>query len=419
MLLCEIPTQNENNPARYAIPKHLVELLKMFDGEREPQAIVEEYERAHPGSFPASKLRWLVYQYWLPKGLLVDTAVAYEHLEPPPNWRRGYLYLKVGLLSQRTVAKFTALLSWLFMWPVFFSLLPVFVITHVLFYTMVMPHYHFNLNSITGYDFFVLSTITSVFGLFHELGHASALCHYGSKRTSIGWGLYIIFTVFYTDLSDSWRFKRVERAMVDLGGIYFHCVSLILLLAATFLTGWPMLVYCFFFIDLQIASSFNPFLRMDGYWLIADLFGITDLRKQSLGMMERLGRRLIRSKSAPVYPVVPLKPIANAFLTVYSIFGIGFFLYLYKIMFFQIVFRLLPMYPKMAMEFWHTLMTTPGYVFTLLNLFTGILWKTFALFGLFLFAWRLLQGFLKAVARARRNHALSLERSAGAAEEAR
>ena len=57
---------------------------------------------------------------------------------------------------------------------------------------------------------------------FHECGHAAA-CRYGGARPGrIGIGIYLVWPVFYTDVTDSWRLSKPGRLRTDLGGVYFN-----------------------------------------------------------------------------------------------------------------------------------------------------------------------------------------------------
>ena len=58
------------------------------------------------------------------------------------------------------------------------------------------------------------------------------------------------------------------------------------MLSLFFVTGSPILIYFFLFNDLIMFRTMNPFLRMDGYWLVADLFGIYNLREQSTKLIK-------------------------------------------------------------------------------------------------------------------------------------
>lgn len=70
-------------------------------------------------------------------------------------------------------------------------------------------------------------------GLFHEFGHASALRYGGGKGRGMGAGIYLIYPVFYTDVTDSYRLGRWARVRVGLGGIYFNLIFALGVLALT------------------------------------------------------------------------------------------------------------------------------------------------------------------------------------------
>ena len=60
---------------------------------------------------------------------------------------------------------------------------------------------------------------------FHELGHAAACRYGGAEPGAIGVGVYLVFPVFYTDVTDSYRLGRAGRVRTDLGGLYFNSWS--------------------------------------------------------------------------------------------------------------------------------------------------------------------------------------------------
>lgn len=120
---------------------------------------------------------------------------------------------------------------------------------------------------------FAVDTITR---LFHELGHASALRRAGARHGTIGFALYVFFPVYYTDVSHAYRLNRLQRIRVDLGGIYFDLISIIVLYTAYRFTGYAPLILMITLIGLGILRQFTPFIRFDGYYLIADLMGVPD-----------------------------------------------------------------------------------------------------------------------------------------------
>ena len=53
-------------------------------------------------------------------------------------------------------------------------------------------------------------------------GHASASARYGVPARDIGFGLYLIYPVFYNDVTSAWRLPRRQRVVIDLAGTFFQ-----------------------------------------------------------------------------------------------------------------------------------------------------------------------------------------------------
>jgi len=125
-----------------------------------------------------------------------------------------------------------------------------------------------------GYGLFLLSL------LFHELGHASAVARYGAKPSDIGFTMYLIYPAFYSDVTATWRLQRWQRVVVDLGGMYFQFAVGTLYAAIYALTGEGAFWAAYLMIFYGSLFSLNPIFKFDGYWLVADLLGVTNLEDQ-------------------------------------------------------------------------------------------------------------------------------------------
>ena len=114
-------------------------------------------------------------------------------------------------------------------------------------------------------------------GFFHELGHAAGTRYSGASPGVMGFGIYLAFPAFYTDLTDSYRLNRRGRLRSDLGGVYFNAVLIVAAAETYLLTRFsPLLV----FIVLSQAAAlyqFLPFIRLDGYYIMSDLIGVPNL----------------------------------------------------------------------------------------------------------------------------------------------
>lgn len=123
---------------------------------------------------------------------------------------------------------------------------------------------------------FILSAI------IHELGHASAVARNGMAPGHIGFGLYWCFPAFYTDVNAAWKLAPNKRVMVDLGGIYFQLIFLILLTPLAFfgpMIGSVRLLLVFSL--YSVLQNLNPVFKMDGYWILADLAQLPNLHART------------------------------------------------------------------------------------------------------------------------------------------
>lgn len=125
--------------------------------------------------------------------------------------------------------------------------------------------------------FLAVAGLTLVSLLFHEFGHASA-CRYGKAKPGvIGFGLYLIFPSLYTDVTDVYRLSRAARLRVDLGGVYFNAIFILILAGCYAATGNPLFLAAVFLDNFQILQQLFPLVRMDGYFILGDLAGVPDL----------------------------------------------------------------------------------------------------------------------------------------------
>jgi putative peptide zinc metalloprotease protein len=144
----------------------------------------------------------------------------------------------------------------------------------------------------------------------HELGHAAA-CRYGGARPGeIGFGLYLVFPAFYTDVTDSYRIGRVGRVRTDLGGLHFNVLTVLVLAGAHLVTGSGVLFLTALVLQVQMLQQLIPVVRFDGYYVLSDLAGVPDL-------FARVGP-VLRSLR-PGHPVDPrvseLRPRTRRFVT--------------------------------------------------------------------------------------------------------
>jgi putative peptide zinc metalloprotease protein len=155
--------------------------------------------------------------------------------------------------------------------------------------------------------------------LIHELGHASACVRYGAEPNEIGFTIYMIWPAFYNDVSNAWQLRRWQRVVVDLGGIYFQLVVAGGYAVAYILTNWEPLKMVVLIIVGSFLFSLNPIFKFDGYWMVADALGITNLDQQRWRILRHLLSRFIGRSVKPL--PWPSKTVAT--LATYTFLSLG------------------------------------------------------------------------------------------------
>ncbi|HLG13551.1 MAG TPA: hypothetical protein VJH03_03375 [Blastocatellia bacterium] len=141
--------------------------------------------------------------------------------------------------------------------------------------------------------------------LFHEFGHAAAVSKFGGSPGKIGFGLYVLLPSFYADVSEVWRFRRKQRMVVDLGGIYFQQLVFAMFAGLAVLTSAPEYFAVCYFIDFMALLNLNPVFHFDGYWFLVDYLAMPDLYRTSLSYI----RNSLKKVFVPSHPVEPLRQL--------------------------------------------------------------------------------------------------------------
>ena len=261
---------------------HLSGLLylvaSLLDGRRHHADIAEAVAAASGRPVDADNIAYLVNHKLQPLGLIRDPsdtcerpvaaakpllALRYRTKVIPPSFHRRVTLGLRPLFRLPVVISFLALLGAFNVW------LGV-GLRHQVSSAVRQVLFHPGL--------FLLVTVLIVFsGAFHELGHATAARYAGACPGAMGIGLYLIWPVFYTDLTDAYRLNRRGRLRTDLGGIYFNAILIVFAGGAYLATGFGPLLVFVATSELAVVYQFLPFIRMDGYYMVSDLIGVPNL----------------------------------------------------------------------------------------------------------------------------------------------
>lgn len=143
----------------------------------------------------------------------------------------------------------------------------------------------------------LLLVVFSVTKILHELGHAMSCRHFGGECHELG-VMFLVFTpCLYVNVSDAWMLpNKWHRIAISGAGMY---VEMILASIATFLWWFsePGLLNALCLNIMVVCSvttvlfNGNPLLRYDGYYILADLVEVPNLRQQAMALIKQYSGR--------------------------------------------------------------------------------------------------------------------------------
>jgi putative peptide zinc metalloprotease protein len=210
-----------------------------------------------------------------PLGLLVNP----DGSQPEVRKHEGFLQLnmRTGVVPPRVVRMITSIFRPLFLPPVIVAALLALVAFDIWFFFVQ------GVGESIRETLYSPATMLLVLGLvvlsaaFHESGHATG-CRYGGADPGVmGAGIYLVWPVFYTNVTDSYRLSKGGRLRVDLGGVYFNVLFLLATAGVYFLTRFEPLLLVILVQHLEMLRQFMPFVRLDGYYVVSDATGVPDL----------------------------------------------------------------------------------------------------------------------------------------------
>ena len=273
----------ERNQQFLQVSELLYRVLEQIDGTRRVAEIARAVTITSEWTLEPEHVQHLISTKLQPLGLVVDSGGQVAVPQDSTTSALGAplrLHMRMRMIPPRVVERLTDVLQYAYA-PVL--LIPILAL---------IAFAHWWLYSVSGVQSGVQGSLTQpgalaavlvlaiAAGLFHELGHSAALKYGGGKPRGIGFGLFMIFPAFYSDVTDSYRLGRAARIRTDLGGIYFHMIFAAGLIGISARTDNQFLLAAAILFNIEALRQFIPFVRLDGYWLLADLTGVPDFFSQ-------------------------------------------------------------------------------------------------------------------------------------------
>ncbi len=169
----------------------------------------------------------------------------------------------------------------------------------------------------------LLAAVLGCTKVLHEFGHGLTCKHFGGECHEMGVMILVLTPCLYCNVSDSWMLpSKWRRAAIGFAGIY---VEVLLAAIATFIWWFtkPGLInnICLNIMFISSVSTIlfnaNPLLRYDGYYVLADLMEIPNMRQKASSITSRKMGEWFLGLEYPPDPFLPQKN--QLFFTVFTI----------------------------------------------------------------------------------------------------
>jgi hypothetical protein len=298
----------------------LYHLASLLDGERDTTTVAAELSQRIGRRVTAEEVETIVEQKLAPLGILVPPGLPTFGFEmgaggafgaPPPVAPDAALGImgRLPLVPGRIFEPLANTAKHLYNPWLAVPILAAIVFAHVYAYTQLAPQMvTFNPLTISPLVLLLVLLAVQVVIPWHELGHAAAARHFGARHGPMGVGLMGMGIVAYVDVGDVWRLPRRQRLVVDLGGVYFQSMSIIVCALWAWATANPSALWIVLAMDLAMLMNLNPLFKLDGYWAVSDATGIPNLH-------HRVGEQLgcfVASNLLRVGRVLHLRPLQQS-----------------------------------------------------------------------------------------------------------
>lgn len=280
-----LPTYRAELPdgRHFQLNEQLYHLLECLRSPIKSSDVYTSFQQRTDETIPEEDVTQICQQLTKQGLLSVDGRPVAETAKPEKQKSFLELHWKRDIFSPEQLHPITNRLQYLFTRPVAVLGLAVALLVHVMAFRELGFPPRLEMTSISWPILYAIMLITT---FIHELGHLSACRRWACPHGAMGFGLYFFSPVFFADVTSTWRLKRWQRIVVDLGGIYLELLSIPILWVLFLLTDDYTYLMAIVATDMVILSNLEPFMKLDGYWLLSDA-GIPNLHLRMMDIIKQ------------------------------------------------------------------------------------------------------------------------------------
>ena len=366
-------------------------ILKMLDGASSLDDIKKKFER----NFSPQKITYQELQDFIGmlhrSGLVVSSEIGQgaQLRKRGVERRRKERFAQLsnvlairykGIDPERILSRLYPYVAWFFS-PVCFALCLLLGFSALTLITVQFDVFRARMPAFQEFfgpsNWLLLAVVLGCTKVLHEFGHGLSCKHFGGECHEMGVMLLVLTPCLYCNVSDSWMLpNKWHRAAIGAAGMY---VELMLASTATFLWWFtePGMInhLCLRIMFISSVSTVlfnaNPLLRFDGYYILADVIEIPNLRQKASSVLNHYLCTWCLGMEMPEDPFMPKRN--QAFFAMYTIAAV-----MYR---WFIVIAILLMLNKIFEPYGLQVLGRMVAVFALFGLVVMPLWKLWKFFS--------------------------------------
>ena len=157
----------------------------------------------------------------------------------------------------------------------------------------------------------LLSVVLFFTKVLHEFGHGLSCKVLGGECHELGVMILVLTPCLYCNVSDSWMLpSKWKRAGIGIAGVFVECTLASIATFVWWFTKENTLHYlCLNIMFISsistIVFNINPLLRYDGYYILADLLEIPNLRQKAPKIMSQKAQEWFLGMETQEDPFLP------------------------------------------------------------------------------------------------------------------
>lgn len=225
---------------------------------------------------------------------------------------KNYLFFRVPLIRpEALLARLAPLFAWLFT-PRFWWGMGALTLLGAFLVSRRWDEFTHTFSGYTGVGAVLGIGLSLGFAkVLHEMGHALTAHRFGCRVPAMGVAFLVLMPVLYTDTNDAWKLpSRRQRLLIGAAGMLAELMlAAIATLAWALLPDGPLRAGAFLLATTTwlatLAINASPFMRFDGYFLLADWLGLPNLHARAFALARWQLRRSLLGLDDPEPEVFP------------------------------------------------------------------------------------------------------------------